>query len=239
MALESSHSGMKWLLIPGMAFAFLFTLIIPAFYFALYRDDGTLSFPKRLRLLALVASFTTGVLMVEGLPRWIRSSEPYWAAMTTLDWRAGATSVLTLVRDPRTVAQISTGIGELFNIAYILLLVAIFRQETDLPLETHVPSSRLLNRATKVAVIAWGLVLLVVLLGLLLTPYNFYTLRNYAFQIGRTAPVFGDLLLSQIRPVLVQACLFAAPYIVYRSQRERAESPPDEQPGPELLESSG
>lgn len=76
-------------------------------------------------------------------------------------------------------------------------------------------------------------------MGLALTPYSFVTLRNLALQIGRRPPTFGDLLAEQIRTVLVQACLFAAPYIVYRSLREQAERPVEAQSGPELIESSG
>jgi hypothetical protein len=149
----------------------------------------------------------------------------------------GATSVLIFARDPRAIGQISTLLAEFSNIAYILLLIAIFRQESDL-LEIDVPISRQLNRMTKVAVIACGIVLAAVLLGLALTPYSLFTMRNLALQIGRRPPTFGDLLAERIRNVLVvQACLFAAPYLVYRSLRERAEDPIDVQSEPEVTES--
>jgi hypothetical protein len=35
----------------------LYSAIIPVFYFALYRNEALLYFPKRLRLLALIAAF--------------------------------------------------------------------------------------------------------------------------------------------------------------------------------------
>jgi len=222
---------MKRWIIPVSALVLLFIAIIPAFYFALYRSEGALPVPKRLRLLAIATAFAVGTIAIVGLPAWIKSFGLYWAAMTTLDWRMGATSVLILARDPRTIVQISTLFAEFSNIAYILLLVAIFRQESDL-LEIDVPISRQLNRVAKVAVIAWGIVLAAVLVGLALTPYSFFTLRNLALQIGRRPPTFGDLLVERIRNALVQACLFAAPYIIYRSLREHAETAMTRNPDP-------
>ena len=46
------------------------------------------------------------------------------------------------------------------------------------------------------------------------------------------------MIAEAIRTLLIQACLFAAPYIVYRSLREQAESPVEAQSGPEPIESS-
>lgn len=209
----------------------LFTVIIPVFYFALYHDEAILYFPKRFRLLALIAAFTFVVMVLTTLPAWIRSLTTYLAAF---DWSIGAASVLVFVRDPRTIGYLSTLLGELSNIAYVLVLIAIFRR-ADESQETGVHVSRMLRVMTKMAVIAWGLVLLTALLGLLLTPYSFYTLRNDALQIGRRPPAFGDMLVRQIRTVIEQACLIAAPYIIYKSLRERVESPANAQSGPDLI----
>jgi len=216
----------------------LFTVTLPAFYFALYRDEAILHFPKRLRLLALVAALTFAVIVVATLPAWVRSLVAYFAGLSVLDWSTGATDVLVFVRDPRTIGHLYTLLGVLSNVAYVFVLIAIFRR-ADEPLENSVPVSRLLRIMTKVAVIAWGFALLAVVLGLLSTPYNFYALRNYALQIGRQPPAFGDMLVRQIRAVLLQACLFATPYIVYRSQRERSETPVDGRSGLKLTESGG
>jgi hypothetical protein len=197
-----------------------------------------LHFPKRLRLLSLLAAFTNAVLLVSDLPAWIRSLSSYLAALLTFDWDNGATSVLVLGRDPRTVGQLSTCLLISSNIAYILLLIAIFGH-TNERTETDIPVSGPLREMTKAAVILWGFVVVAVLLGLVLTPYTFYTLRNSALQIGRTPPALGDMLLSQARTVLVQACMFAAPYIVYKSLRERAETAIKVESEPELNESPG
>lgn len=232
LAIESRHPGMKWWIIPVSALALLFTAIIPAFYFVLHRSEGTLHIPKRLRLLALATAFAAGTIALVELPSWIKTLGFYWAAVTTVDWKIGASSVLVFARDVRTIGLISILLAEFSNIAYILLLIAIFRQESDL-LEIDVPISGQLNRVTKVAVIAWGMVVAAVLVGLALTPYSFFTLRNLALQTGRTYPTFGDLLAERIRNVFVQACLFAAPYIIYRSLQDRAESLIDTQSRPE------
>lgn len=222
--------------IPAVVLGILFTAIIPVFCFALYQNETPLLIPKRLRLLALLGALVDGVMLALALSNWVLSLGAYWEWMKTLDWRIGGVSILRLVRDPGTIGQLSFALNVFSDGAYVLLLIAIFRQQSDRS-ETGAPISRLLSLVTKIAVIALGLVVFAALLGLLLTPYTFYTLRKYAFQIGRTPPAFLDLLLRQIRITLEQACLFAAPYIVYRSQRERLESPVKEQPGPELLES--
>ena len=131
----------------------LFTAITPMFYFALYLDETVLHFPKRLRLLALVAASTFGVIVLTALSAWVRSLAAYFSAMKTFDWSVGATSFLAFARDPRTISQLSTLLGELSNIACILMLIAIFRS-ADEPLD-NVPVSRLLRVMTNVAVIYW------------------------------------------------------------------------------------
>jgi hypothetical protein len=235
-AISTTNAVWRWTRIPVVVFVSLFTAILPIFYYALYREGRILRIPKRLRLLALLGAFTDSVIMVAALPQWIGPLSDYWQVIKTLDWKTGAASLTTLVRDPRTLTQLSTALGAFATVAYILLLIAIFCQQNDDLWDAGVPNSRLLDRATKVAVVAWGLVLVVVLIGLVITPYTFSTLRKYALQIGRTTPAFGDLFFRQLRTLLQQASLFAAPYIVYKSQREGTESPVDASSRPEPLE---
>ena len=199
------------------------------------RNKALLCFPKRLRLLALIAAFTFGVIVLTTLPAWVRSLAAYFAALSALDWRIGASNVLVFVRDPRTIGQLSTLLGEVSNIACILILIAIFRSANE-PIEAYVPVSRLLRVMSKVSVVAWRLVLVVILIRLAVLPYVLFRLRNYALQVGRTPPTFGDILA--IRESLLWPCLFAAPYIVYRSLRERADNA-NVQSGREPIESGG
>lgn len=230
VAIESTRPQIKWWMIPVVLFTYLFAAILPAFYFSLFRNKGTLRFPKRLRLLALAGACTYTVIVLIALPEWGRSWGPYVTAMTMLDWRAGATNVLTFVRDPRTIGQLSTVLGEFSNLASIMLLIAVFRWAGD-PLDTDVPTSKLLRLVTKVAVITWGLVVAFLLVRLASMPFIFFQLRESLVKIGRRPPLLGDMMAEAMRTLLSQACLLAVPYIVYRSQRKRVESPVDPQSG--------
>ena len=221
--------------IPLLVLVTLFSAILPAFYFALYRNEAMLYFPKRLRLRALLAAVTFAVIVLAALPAYIRSLTAYLVVLVAFDWRIGAASVLVFVRDPRTIGQLSTLLGEASNIACILLLIAIFRRENE-PLEADVPVFKLLRVMTRAAVISWGLVVAVLVVRVFAMPFVFVQLRTYAFQIGITPPLLWDMMADAIRTLLIQTCLFAAPYIVYKSLRERPISLPT---GPELIESGG
>jgi hypothetical protein len=90
-ALESTHP--RWWIIPGAAMGALFTTTLPVFYFALYRNKGTLRFSRRLWLLALMAALALGIDAAVGLPGWIGSLG-----------QAGTRSVLTPEREPWTLS---------------------------------------------------------------------------------------------------------------------------------------
>ena len=183
----------------------------------------------------MVAAVTFAVIVLTTLPAYIRSLAAYFAVLAAFDWRIGAASVLVFVRDPRTIGQLSTLLVEASNIACILMLIAIFRCANE-PLEADVLVSKLLRVMTKVAVITWRIVLVIILVRLAALPYVLFQLRNDALRLGRTPPTFGDILA--IRESLLWPCLFAAPYIVYRSLRERADNA-NVQSGPELIEGGG
>jgi hypothetical protein len=201
----------------------VFSAIMLAFYFALYRNEAILNFPKRLRLLALATALTFAVMVLTTLPAWIRSLASYLARLTAFDWRIAPASVFAFLRDPKTIGQFSTLLGELSNIAYILVLIAIFRQTSD-PLETDVPVSKPLRAVTQVAVISWGLWVAFLIVRVIAMPYVFVQTRTYALQIGRTPPLLWEMAAEAIRTPLIQTCLFAVPYIVYKSLRERAQN---------------
>jgi len=208
----------KWN-IPLMVFVSFLTAIMPVFYFALYRNEGPLGFPKHLRLLSLAAALTLSVIVAAELPAWIGSLGPYWTAMRALDWTRGAISIVAAAQHPWTISHVSTLLGEFSNLACILLLIAFSRQITDESLP-EIPVSRLLGLVAKVTVIAWGLWLAFNLIRVVLTPYTYVQARNYALQIGRTPPQLADLMAEPIRMLLQQACLFTAPYVVYKSRRD-------------------
>ena len=202
-----------------MVFVSFLTAIMPVFYFALYRNEGPLGFPKQLRLLSLAAALTLSVIVAAELPAWIGSLGPYWTAMRALDWTRGAISIVAAAQHPWTISHVSTLLGEFSNLACILLLIAFSRQITDESLP-EIPVSRLLGLVAKVTVIAWGLWLAFNLIRVVLTPYTYVQAWNYALQIGRTPPQLADLMAEPIRMLLQQACLFTAPYVVYKSRRD-------------------
>jgi amino acid permease len=57
-----------WARVPTLLFAYLFTAIMPAFYFALYRNQGTLRLPKHLRQLSSIIAIVFLCLVTAGVP---------------------------------------------------------------------------------------------------------------------------------------------------------------------------
>jgi len=190
---------------------YLFNAIMPVFYFALYRDTGTLRFSKNLRLLSLVAAIAFGMMATAGL---IQMLAP----------RLGPISVLYTERAPWTINDVSSLLAEFSNLAFILLLVALSRPATD-ESPADVPASRLLSSVTKLAVISWGFWVAFNLVRVALAPYSYFQLRTYALQLRVTPPQLADIIADAIRTLLSQACLFIPPYVVYKGRLRRKEEP--------------
>ncbi|HTS51360.1 MAG TPA: hypothetical protein VMH05_25610 [Bryobacteraceae bacterium] len=205
-------------MIPLGAFAWLFTAILPLFFFALYRNEGTLHFSKFIRLCSLVTALVFGFLVVLDLWEWSGSLSSYWAAMKLVDWKGGATSVFAAARNPRTIGETASVLGQVGNFAYILLLLALWHQPDGEPsADVGAPVSRLLRRVTKVALIAYGIWVAFNLVRVIVTPYFYFQIRTTALRIGRQPPQLTRMMASALRMLLDQACLFMAPYIVYNS----------------------
>jgi len=220
LALTSTRPLSTWWIVPLLVLTYAFTAILPVFYFAVYRNYGTLRFPRRLRLLALAAACTFSIYVAVTVARWIESLGPYWSAMTTLDWRIGAASVLAAARAPGTINFVSSVLGTFSNLAYILMLIAVFRHASD-PSELDLPISKPLIIVTKVAAITWGLVAAFNVVRIILIPYSYAGLRDYALQIGRRPPRVWDFAAELVPALVITACMFAGPYIVYKSLRDK------------------
>ena len=204
MAFESTHPQSKIWMIPTILLVCLITASMLMFYFALFRNDRTLHFPRRFGPLALVGVVSLGVYVVLGLPGVVRSLNVYWTGTKLFDGRSGATSVSTIA-------------GEVSNLATILLLIVFFRQANDEP-HAEVPISRLLDVATKVAVIAYGLWSAFNLVRLIVSPLIYSQLRDYALQVGREPPEFRSILAEVLPALLSSLGFLIAPYIVYKSR---------------------
>ena len=64
------------------------------------------------------------------------------------------------------------------------------------------------------------------LLRVLALPYVYSQTRDYLISIGRDRPIFADMAKEIVPAFLSQACLWAAPYVVYRSRVRHAAAPP-------------
>jgi hypothetical protein len=193
-----------WARVSFILFGYLFSAIMPLFYFALYRNEGTLRFPIHLRRLSLITALLFG-------------------AISMLDWkRVGSASIVAIARDPRMIDQIAILLGECSNLAYILLLLAFFRQADGSFTPTDVPVSRLLSFVTKAALTLWGIWVAFNLVRVVVAPFAYAVAVSKA---GRTPLPLSGMMLEVIQMLLTQACLFIAPYVVYNSWLRRDETP--------------
>lgn len=217
LAIESTHPSWKWWVTPFSALAGLLLLTLPAFYFALYRSEGSIRLPRRLRLLSLAAALTLGILTAAAFWGWAGSLGLFWKTMQLIAWQGGATGVLVALGTPIAISNVSVVLTEFSNAASLLLLIALYRQTNNGSL-AEVSPSRLLRFVTKITVIWWALWLALLVLGVVLTPYlyfhHFQTSASLGF--GRTPPPLAAIMARAIRKLLAQFCLFAAPYIVYK-----------------------
>ena len=223
-ALESSRPTMRQWTIPLSVFAWLFTAIMPLFFFALYRNEGTLRFTKSIRLCSLFTAVLFGFLVALDLWEWSGSLSSYWAAMKLADWKSGAMDLVWAARNPQTIVQVSAVLDELDNVAYILLLLLFWHQPDGESSDVQVPVSRLLRFVTQVALIAYGLWVAFNLVRLVVTPYFYFQIRNAASRIGRQPRPLELVMANTLRMLLEQACLLMAPYIVYNSWLRPKES---------------
>ena len=197
-----------------LAVSLLATATMPVFVFALYQNPGTLRFSKHLRLLALGTAIVLTLLVTWGLPSWIRSLAAYLSALQMLD--KGVVTVSNLARDPRTIFHVSTLLTVISNFGLVLLLISIFRQGDDQP-DNDIAVSGTLRVVTKTTVIVWGLWLGFNLIRGILTPYIYLQVQNYAAQAHRSPPPAIALVEEMLGAILLAACFFILPYIVYKS----------------------
>lgn len=187
LATASQPDG--WRVVPMGLLPLLPPVLLIAFYFALYRDEGTGRVSDRLRFVARTSAFITGMLLAWQSVEWIKS--------------------------PAT--PVSDLLNALASIANILLLAALSRDYGD-ELEDIRPVSVLLYVATKVTGIVCGIWLALYFLRLLITPYFYYVTRNYVQQFGQTPPPLQGMMVDSILALVFAASLFVAPFIVYKSR---------------------
>lgn len=208
-SVATAATSVRWsiMVITGMA---PFLVVMPLFYFALYRDRGTLRVSRRMRLVASIAAAVVAAISLAQLPAWLAS--------------LGAVadqSVLTPGGRSWGLHDLSAVSAQLATLAYILLLVTFWRGPRNEP-NFEVPVSKLLRVVTVVTVVVWGAVVAVSVLRLVFTPYTYAQIQTAAAQAGRTPPTLGFVMWDAARFLFSQAGVLAAPFIVWRSTRRAA-----------------
>jgi hypothetical protein len=143
LAIPSAHSLSGW---TALVVAYVFSAILPVFYLALYRNEGTLRLSKRMRVLSLVGAAAGAIVVATGLP--------------LLAGSFGNSLTVTKML-----------LSDFVNLACVLLLITLFREANGAP-GIAVPVSKWLALATKVAVIAGGLWFAFNLFGLIVALRN-------------------------------------------------------------------
>jgi hypothetical protein len=202
MSQTITQASRSWWGIPFFLLLLFCSALPAAFFFTLYQNRGTLHIPDRLRRLARASAVVFGIITAMDLVRWLGSTGPYFQAMS---WA-----------DPRTTGVLSSFFIELCNLAIVLLLIILQRPPADNESELDPPVSKPLRLVTTIAVYVGVLVLAFLLFRLLVAPYTYSVTRDYALQIGRTAPSLGEMLGGALRDLLYGACMFTVPYIIYR-----------------------
>jgi hypothetical protein len=143
LAIPSAHSPSGW---SALVVAYLFSAILPLFYFALYRSEGTLRLPKRLRILSLVGVAAGGIVVATGLAQLVGSF--------------GNSLTMTKML-----------LSDFVSLSCMLLLITFFREAKGTP-GIDIPVSRLLAFMSTVAVLAGGLWFAFNLFGLVVALRN-------------------------------------------------------------------
>jgi len=204
---RTANAGTAW---SSLILLFVMTGFILVFYATLYGNRRPLQIPEHLRRLSLVSAIACGILLAFRLVTWAG-----WFS------RSEVTSVL-VTRKP------TWGLGDIFvllsfasDIGVILLLIALSRQSEE-DLSSEISVARSLTIAVKATVIMWGLWVGFNALKVVLTPYTYQLLQTYAPQLGGVAPSFARVLEDALRMFVSQACVFTAPYVVYKSLKRPA-----------------
>ena len=119
---------------------YVFTAIVPLFYFALYRNEGDLPLSRNTRWVAITAAAVMGILVLTRIPGWISSF--------------GGDNVLDTAARQWAIDDTSAVLGVIADLAGILLLAALYRLAGDGASDSGVAASKLLRSLTKLAVIA-------------------------------------------------------------------------------------
>lgn len=207
-SLESNigQSGTIAVFVVLYLFAVVPLLVAPLFYFALYRDEGDLPVSRNMGRMAMVAAVVTGIVVVVDISRWVGSfRQESVTDFTGRSWMIGDTA---------------TALGEVANLVSIVLLVALFRVQSDRS-ERGIAVSKLLRVATKMAMITGVIVAVGCVVGLAATPWVYSYTQDRLLEMGYPSDrwMFWRLAADRVRAALGIICMFVAPFIVWWGSR--------------------
>jgi len=201
LALESNIG--KWGGLTAMMVEYGFVAIVPLFYFAVYLNEGDLLVSRHMRWTAIAAAGAIGILGAAGIPGWIGSFQHE----TVLDSAARRW----------TIGDTSTALGQIANVAGILLLAALSRLPGEVPSERRVAVSKLLRLMTKVAILTGGIVTVGCAIGIVVTPWMYSYIHGRDPNITGT---FSRFAVDRVRADLSAICLYVAPFVVWQGRRK-------------------
>jgi len=218
-----SAGGHWW----NIALAALFNCVavLPLlFFFALYRNEGTLRVPHRLGRWAVAGAAILAALMALLLPSWFRSMIVFTTQLRLLNWQDPKGALALIVNAPVTWIEVTILTTLASNVALIVLLSVLSRQPSDEPAE-EVPVSSLLRDSSRILVMAWGVWIALNLLRLGAVPFTYPTILDEAAQMGVRAPSYWDFMWEPFRRVLEAFPLYLVPYIVLNRLRAAPQTP--------------
>jgi hypothetical protein len=205
-----------------IAAAILIASTPPIFYFALFRNETPIRIAAPQRRLCLIAAIVFGLLIATDLSTWFNSVDQYLTRARAFGWG----------NDPETMAQIVRFVGQVSNFAFLVMLMAFYRSPEPESGDPEV--SRMLDVASRVAVMASGLWLAFNLVVSGYVPYSIWQNRLAIQRSGQSADVLlRGMLNGPVRNLLLAACIFVAPYAVSMSNRVLRKSAPEAIPAKE------
>jgi hypothetical protein len=204
-AVAAENPGMKpWVAIATVA-GIVLSAALPIFYFALFRNEGSLHFATRFRPLAMAGAISLGLFVAMEMPSVIGAFGP-----------SSTGSVVFHGKSNLYGAAISL-LAQLSNLPMILLTIAFYRRSDGEP--NSCPAiSRLMRITATVAVVGVGIGLAFAAIRLLASPFAYFLVRNSALQAGREPWSFAKIVGRTLPDLLVNFGLLVAPYIVYKSR---------------------
>ncbi len=206
-----------WVMLATVAVMF-FVLLVLTFFWAIYHEPARLVIPANLRLLALGAAIVLLVIGFRTFGEWAFGIRDDWSFVTQYEWRTGAQSIRGWIESSSTIREFGASTGIAAAVVYVFFLIALFRQSDDFG-RSEAPASKLLAVVAKISVVVAGLILAFLLIRVLLSPYLYSQVRTMATRVGRNPPPFLYLIRDTIRDLLMGACYFTAPFLVYMSIR--------------------